>query len=55
MQFPAIAPDIIDAETVETAWIFLGEKQTTQGIIGLVLSLAGAMVVQIQCKPRLKS
>jgi len=32
------------------AWIFLGEKQSALGIIGLILALAGAMLVQIQLK-----
>jgi len=32
------------------AWIFLGEKQSPLGIIGLILALAGAMLVQIQFK-----
>lgn len=32
------------------AWIFLGEKQTPLGIVGLILALAGAMLVQIQLK-----
>ncbi len=32
------------------AWIFLGEKQTPLGIMGLLLALAGAMLVQIQLK-----
>lgn len=34
------------------AWIFLGEKQSALGIVGLVLAIAGAIVVQIQLKPR---
>ncbi len=37
------------------AWIFLGETQSTMGIFGLVLSLAGAMMVQIRLKPRKSS
>jgi len=37
------------------AWIFLGEKQTLVGIIGLALSMAGAMVVQFRLKRRRKS
>jgi drug/metabolite transporter (DMT)-like permease len=32
------------------AWIFLGEKQSPLGIIGLILALAGAMVVQVRLK-----
>jgi drug/metabolite transporter (DMT)-like permease len=32
------------------AWIFLGEKQSPLGIVGLILALAGAMLVQIQFK-----
>lgn len=34
------------------AWIFLGEKQSLLGILGLVLALAGAMIVQIRLKPK---
>ena len=36
------------------AWIFLGEKQSLVGIIGLILALAGAMLVQIQLKKQPK-
>lgn len=36
------------------AWIFLGEKQSALGIIGLVLALAGAMIVQVRLKPRVE-
>ncbi len=32
------------------AWIFLDEKQSPLGILGLILALAGAMLVQIQLK-----
>lgn len=32
------------------AWIFLDEKQSPLGIFGLILALAGAMLVQIQLK-----
>ncbi len=37
------------------AWLFLGEKQTAIGIFGLVLALAGAMVVQLRPKSKMKS
>ncbi|MBA4375928.1 MAG: hypothetical protein C0401_07125 [Anaerolinea sp.] len=37
------------------AWIFLGEKQSAQGIIGLLLVLTGAMIVQIRFTHPLKS
>ena len=37
------------------AWIFLGEKQSALGIVGLLLALSGAMLVQIQLKKRPKS
>ena len=37
------------------AWIFLGEKQSLVGIVGLVLALAGAMLVQIQLKKQPKT
>lgn len=36
------------------AWIFMGEKQTVVGIIGLILAMGGAMLVQIKSKPREK-
>lgn len=36
------------------AWIFLGEKQSLVGIVGLILALAGAMLVQIQLKKQPK-
>ncbi|MDO9122539.1 MAG: DMT family transporter [Anaerolineaceae bacterium] len=36
------------------AWIFLGEKQTPLGIVGLILALAGAMLVQVQLKKQPK-
>jgi drug/metabolite transporter (DMT)-like permease len=36
------------------AWVFLGEKQSPLGIIGLLLALAGAMLVQIQLKKQPK-
>ena len=36
------------------AWIFMGEKQTVVGIIGLVLAMGGAMLVQLKRKPRQK-
>ena len=36
------------------AWIFLGEKQSPLGIVGLLLALAGAMLVQIQLKKQPK-
>lgn len=32
------------------AWIFLDEKQSPMGIVGLILALVGAMLVQIQLK-----
>lgn len=34
------------------AWIFLGERQTTIEIVGLVLALAGAMLVQVRLKKK---
>jgi drug/metabolite transporter (DMT)-like permease len=34
------------------AWIFLGEKQSPLGILGLVLALTGAIVVQLRIRPR---
>ena len=37
------------------AWIFLGEKQSLVEIVGLVLALAGAMLVQIQLKKQPKT
>ncbi len=37
------------------AWLFLGEKQSALGIVGLLLALSGAMLVQIQLKKRPKS
>lgn len=37
------------------AWIFLDEKQTSLGIVGLALALLGAMVVQIRLKKRTSS
>jgi drug/metabolite transporter (DMT)-like permease len=36
------------------AWIFMGEKQTVVGIIGLILAMGGAMLVQIKSKPHEK-
>jgi len=36
------------------AWIFLGERQTALGIVGLALSLVGAVFVQIRLKPNPK-
>ena len=35
------------------AWIFLGEKQTLLGIVGLLLALIGAVLVQIRMRPGL--
>ena len=35
------------------AWIFLGEKQTLLGIVGLLLALIGAILVQIRMRPGL--
>jgi drug/metabolite transporter (DMT)-like permease len=36
------------------AWIFLGEKQSVAGMVGLGLALAGAMIVQVRLKQRTK-